>query len=114
MNQPLVLPFRVIQANNEMPPLTYKRFQTILSTMEAPNHPCETLTSKTSGNSNCPVEGDHDDRFSVPTLDELGELRIFNIKKHYFSRQIFSEFHIALSGNLYFIDSFQRAYIFNL
>lgn len=67
----------VIAANGNSPPLTYKRFQSILSTLKSPNQPCETLTSQLTKNVATPVSDDHDDRFSVPSLDELGSYFAF-------------------------------------
>nr|AWY10934.1 non-photoreceptive cryptochrome [Tritonia tetraquetra] len=65
-------PRTVIAANGNNPPLTYKRFQSILSTLDPPDQPYETVSSHVVKKSATPVADDHDDRFSVPTLDELG------------------------------------------
>ncbi|XP_012941094.1 cryptochrome-1 [Aplysia californica] len=65
-------PKLVIAANGNSPPLTYKRFQSVLSTLEPPNQPCETMTARLLHEMTTPVADDHDDRFSVPSLDELG------------------------------------------
>ncbi|CAL1546813.1 unnamed protein product [Lymnaea stagnalis] len=65
-------PKAVIAANGNSPPLTYKRFQSILSKLEPPLQPCETLTAQMVADVSTPVADDHDERFSVPSLDELG------------------------------------------
>uniref|UniRef100_A0A182YTQ9 Cryptochrome/DNA photolyase FAD-binding domain-containing protein n=1 Tax=Biomphalaria glabrata TaxID=6526 RepID=A0A182YTQ9_BIOGL len=44
----------------------------ILSKLDPPLQPCEALTSAMVAEVTTPVSDDHDDRFSVPSLDELG------------------------------------------
>jgi cryptochrome len=53
-------PFRIIDKNNGKAPLTYHQFQAIIASMEPPPKPQATITE------------DHDERYGVPTLDELG------------------------------------------
>ncbi|RUS77009.1 hypothetical protein EGW08_015234 [Elysia chlorotica] len=65
-------PKNVIAANGNSPPLTYKRFQSILSTLPPPEKPCETLSALAITNGTTPVSHDHNDKYSVPSLDELG------------------------------------------
>lgn len=64
---------RIIDMNNGHPPLTYRRFQALLSCMEPPPKPQETITTEVMGNAKTPISDDHDDIYSVPTLEELGE-----------------------------------------
>lgn len=69
----IVFPFRrIIEANGNRTPLTYNQFQCIIESMDSPpvaemEIPAELLEHATT-----PLTDDHDDRFGVPTLDELG------------------------------------------
>ncbi|KAJ8314578.1 hypothetical protein KUTeg_006728 [Tegillarca granosa] len=63
---------KVITLNNGMPPLTYKRFQSILSKMDPPKQPIENITAQTIGKCKTPLSEDHDEKYGVPTLEELG------------------------------------------
>lgn len=62
---------KVITLNNGMPPLTYKRFQSILSKMDPPKQPIENITAQTIGKCKTPLSEDHDEKYGVPTLEEL-------------------------------------------
>ena len=64
--------FRIIERNNGQAPLTYKQFQRIIDGMDPPAKPVPTLTAQMLGSAVTPVDDDHDDKFGVPTLEELG------------------------------------------
>lgn len=59
--------------NGGQPPLTYKRFQALISCMEAVDSPAETITTQVLKNCTTPISDDHDDKFAVPSLEELGK-----------------------------------------
>ena len=59
--------------NGGSPPLTFKRFQSVLSKMEPPCEPEETVTSSFLEKKKTPITEDHDDKYGVPTLEELGQ-----------------------------------------
>ncbi|XP_058617881.1 cryptochrome circadian regulator 3b isoform X1 [Onychostoma macrolepis] len=63
---------RIMELNSSQPPLTYKRFQTLVSSMEPPEPPLEPLTRELLGNCVTPVSENHKERYGVPLLDELG------------------------------------------
>ena len=64
---------RILEANNNQPPLTYRRFQSILSGMSPPPNPLDPVTSATIQNTRTPISDDHDEKYGVPTLEELGK-----------------------------------------
>lgn len=66
---------RIIELNGGQSPLTYKRFQTLISRMEAVEVPAESITAEVMGKCTTPLSDDHDDKFGVPSLEELGEWR---------------------------------------
>lgn len=59
--------------NGGQPPLTYKRFQAVINCMDAVGLPAETITSEDIKKCATPISEDHDDKFGVPSLEELGE-----------------------------------------
>eukprot|EP00088_Acartia_fossae_P027445 TRINITY_DN2820_c0_g1_i12.p1 TRINITY_DN2820_c0_g1~~TRINITY_DN2820_c0_g1_i12.p1 ORF type:complete len:1093 (-),score=297.82 TRINITY_DN2820_c0_g1_i12:127-3405(-) len=63
---------RIIEKNGGKAPLTYKRFQTIVQSMDPPPKPVPTLTLQALGNATSPVAADHDEKYGVPSLEELG------------------------------------------
>lgn len=63
---------RIIDKNGGKSPLTYKQFQNILASMEPPPAPEPTITLEDFGNCYTPISEDHDDKYGVPTLEELG------------------------------------------
>lgn len=67
--------FRIIELNGGQPPLTYKRYQTLISRMDPPEMPVETLSNTIMGGCVTPVSEDHGDKYGVPSLEELGELK---------------------------------------
>lgn len=66
---------RIIELNGGQSPLTYKRFQTLISRMEAVEVPADCITAEVMGKCTTPLSDDHDDKFGVPSLEELGEWR---------------------------------------
>lgn len=70
---PLPLPLRIIELNGGQPPLTYKRFQTLISRLDPPELPVEALSDSLMGRCVTPVSEDHGDKYGVPSLEELGE-----------------------------------------
>lgn len=64
---------RIIELNGSQPPLTYKRFQTLVSRMDPPEMPVETLSDTLMGRCVTPISDDHGDKYGVPSLEELGE-----------------------------------------
>ncbi|KAL6458963.1 hypothetical protein MHYP_G00324350 [Metynnis hypsauchen] len=63
---------KIIELNGGQPPLTYKRFQTLISRMDPPEMPEETLSSAFMGCCITPVSEDHGEKYGVPSLEELG------------------------------------------
>lgn len=63
---------RIIELNGGQPPLTYKRFQTLISKMEPLAIPVETITSDVIEKCTTPLSDDHDEKYGVPSLEELG------------------------------------------
>lgn len=66
-------PPRIIELNGGQPPLTYKRFQTLISRMDPPEMPVETLSDSLMGRCVTPISEDHGEKYGVPSLEELGE-----------------------------------------
>lgn len=63
---------RIIELNGGQPPLTYKRYQTLISRMEPLEMPVETITPEVMEKCTTPVSDDHDEKYGVPSLEELG------------------------------------------
>lgn len=63
---------RIIEANGNRTPLTYNQFQCIIESMEPPPVAEMDISPELLHNATTPVSDDHEDRFGVPTLDELG------------------------------------------
>lgn len=63
---------RIIDKNGKRVPFTYNQFQSIIASMEPPPQAEPTVTQETVESSTTPTSDDHDDRFGVPSLDELG------------------------------------------
>lgn len=63
---------RIIEKNNGKAPLTYHQFQAIIASMEPPPPAEPTITEETIGKARTPISDDHDERYGVPTLEELG------------------------------------------
>ncbi|XP_053680363.1 uncharacterized protein LOC128731280 [Anopheles nili] len=63
---------RIIDKNGGRAPLTYHQFQAIIASMDAPPQPEAAITLDVIGNATTPQYDDHDDKYGVPTLEELG------------------------------------------
>ncbi|XP_062415503.1 LOW QUALITY PROTEIN: cryptochrome-1-like [Pungitius pungitius] len=53
-------------------PLTYKRFQTLIGRMDSVEVPAESVGADVMGKCRTPMSEDHDGKFGVPSLEELG------------------------------------------
>jgi len=75
LSQDLIV-FRIIEFNGGTAPLTYHRFQTLVTNFghPAPDEPAVTL--KTLQGCYTPISDDHDDKYGVPTLEELGKVKM--------------------------------------
>uniref|UniRef100_W5NBN8 Cryptochrome circadian regulator 2 n=1 Tax=Lepisosteus oculatus TaxID=7918 RepID=W5NBN8_LEPOC len=63
---------RIIELNNNSPPLTFKRFQAIVSRLGLPKKPLGTVTPQQMERCHTPISENHDECYRVPTLEELG------------------------------------------
>uniref|UniRef100_A0AAX7VDY1 Photolyase/cryptochrome alpha/beta domain-containing protein n=1 Tax=Astatotilapia calliptera TaxID=8154 RepID=A0AAX7VDY1_ASTCA len=63
---------RIIEMNNNSPPLTFKRFQTIVSRLELPRRPLPPITQQQMDKCHTKIEDNHDQLYSIPSLEELG------------------------------------------
>ncbi|XP_069797329.1 cryptochrome-1-like isoform X3 [Narcine bancroftii] len=62
---------KIIELNDAQPPLTYKRFLTLISQMDPPEPPVETIDQESLGK--CTIlQLDHNEKYGVPSLEELG------------------------------------------
>ncbi|XP_054475246.1 cryptochrome-2-like isoform X2 [Anoplopoma fimbria] len=63
---------RIIEANNNSPPLTFKRFQTIVGRLELPRRPLPPITQQQMDKCPTKIADNHDQLYSIPSLEELG------------------------------------------
>ncbi|GCB77202.1 hypothetical protein scyTo_0015628, partial [Scyliorhinus torazame] len=63
---------KIIELNGGQPPLTYKRFQTLISQLDSPEPPVETISEGRLGKCAVLVLDDHNEKYRVPSLEELG------------------------------------------
>ncbi|KAK1335712.1 hypothetical protein QTO34_003505 [Cnephaeus nilssonii] len=63
---------RIIELNGQKPPLTYKRFQAIISRMELPKKPVASVTRHQMESCPAEIQENHDETYGVPSLEELG------------------------------------------
>ncbi|KAK0153413.1 Cryptochrome-2 [Merluccius polli] len=63
---------RIIEMNNNNPPLTFKRFQTIVNRLDLPRRPLPSVTPQQMERCKTRIAKDHDQHYSVPSLEELG------------------------------------------
>lgn len=61
--------------NNNSPPLTFKRFQTIVSRLQLPRRPLPTVTQHQLHKCGAKMADKQDQLYSIPTLEELGSPR---------------------------------------
>ncbi|KAF4094369.1 hypothetical protein AMELA_G00014260 [Ameiurus melas] len=65
-------PDRIIEMNSNNPPLTFKRFQAIVSRLELPRKPLSTITPEQMASCSAQLSENHDEHYRVPSLEELG------------------------------------------
>ncbi|KAJ7379317.1 Cryptochrome-2 [Desmophyllum pertusum] len=65
-------PQLVIKHNGGTPPLTYKKFLAIIRALGPPEQPVPTLDLQILAGCHTPVSEDHDEKYGVPSLEELG------------------------------------------
>ncbi|XP_004708484.1 cryptochrome-2 [Echinops telfairi] len=63
---------RIIELNGQKPPLTYKRFQAIISRMELPRKPAGAPTGLQMESCQAEIPENHAETYGVPSLEELG------------------------------------------
>ncbi|XP_064168589.1 cryptochrome-2-like [Anguilla rostrata] len=63
---------RIIELNNNSPPLTFKRFQALVSRLELPKKPLPAVTRQQMDVCPAHIADNHDERYGVPSLEELG------------------------------------------
>ncbi|XP_070686915.1 cryptochrome-2 [Pempheris klunzingeri] len=63
---------RIIEMNNNSPPLTFKRFQSIVSRLELPRRPLPPITQQQMDKCCTKIADNHDQLYSIPSLEELG------------------------------------------
>ncbi|XP_017554325.1 cryptochrome-2 [Pygocentrus nattereri] len=68
----LYSPDRIIEMNSNSPPLTFKRFQAIVNRLELPKKPLPTITQEQMASCRTQIADNHDEHYSVPSLEELG------------------------------------------
>ncbi|KAL3841767.1 hypothetical protein ACJMK2_019869 [Sinanodonta woodiana] len=64
---------KTIETNGGKPPLTYQRLQTLLAKMGPPPKPVKTLDSSAVMGNKTTVSEDHNKKYGVPTLADLGK-----------------------------------------
>lgn len=69
---------RIIELNGGEAPLTYNQFQAIVASMDSPVAAVPTVTLEHLKNVFTPISEDHDEKYGVPTLFELGKWITFN------------------------------------
>ncbi|GFG34256.1 hypothetical protein Cfor_08204 [Coptotermes formosanus] len=62
----------IIEKNGGKAPLTYHQFQTIVASMETPPPAEPTINQHFLNGAYTPIGEDHDEKYCVPTLEELG------------------------------------------
>ncbi|XP_075985036.1 cryptochrome-1-like isoform X2 [Anticarsia gemmatalis] len=63
---------QIIERNGGKAPLTYHQFQALIASMPPPPPAEAPISAQMLNGATTPVSDDHDDRFGVPTLEELG------------------------------------------
>ncbi|XP_078077522.1 cryptochrome-2-like [Mustelus asterias] len=63
---------RIIEVNGNKPPLTFKRFQTIIRRLELPKAPVNTVTLDQMEKCTRAIQENYDEMYGVPSLEELG------------------------------------------
>ena len=65
--------FRIIEKKGGKAPLTYKTFQNILTMIDPPTAPVATVGVSDLGQVYTPLQDDHDDKYGIPNLEDLGK-----------------------------------------
>jgi len=65
-------PQTIIAKNKGKAPLTYRQFQNIIATVDPPPSPEADITFEFIGRGYTPMDNEADDKYNVPTLEELG------------------------------------------
>ncbi|XP_060892363.1 cryptochrome-2-like [Labrus mixtus] len=63
---------RIIEMNNNSPPLTFKRFQTIVNRLELPRRPLPPISQQQMDKCHAKIADNHDQLYGIPSLEELG------------------------------------------
>ncbi|XP_026726090.1 cryptochrome-1-like isoform X2 [Trichoplusia ni] len=63
---------QIIERNGGKAPLTYHQFQALIASMPPPPPAEPPISAQSLNGAITPLSDDHDDRFGVPTLEELG------------------------------------------
>ncbi|KAL6107376.1 cry2 [Pungitius sinensis] len=63
---------RIIEANNNSPPLTFKRFQAIVSRLDLPRRPLPPINQQQMDRCRTNIADNHNQQYSIPSLKELG------------------------------------------
>jgi hypothetical protein len=66
------IPSSIIEKNGGKAPLTYHQFQTVVASMETPPSAEPTINQHFLKRAYTPIGEDHDEKYGVPTLEELG------------------------------------------
>jgi hypothetical protein len=66
------IPSSIIEKNGGKAPLTYHQFQTVVASMETPPQAEPTIDQHFLHGAYTPIGEDHDEKYGVPTLEELG------------------------------------------
>lgn len=61
-----------MEKNDNRAPLTYNQFQCLIETMGPPPHADISLPNELFDSVMTPISADHDERYGVPTLNQLG------------------------------------------
>lgn len=62
----------IIDRNGGRAPLTYHQFLTVVASMGPPPQPESSILSQSTMKAYTPISDDHDEKYGVPTLEELG------------------------------------------
>merc|ERR1719376_1740439 len=63
---------KIIEQTGGKPPLTYRQFLKVVATLKTPPNPAPSICSRLIGHGITPLSEDHDERWAVPSLSELG------------------------------------------
>merc|ERR1719233_1536505 len=72
MSHTLYDPEQILQMNNQSPPLSYKHFQYLVSLLDPPSFPLDTITFSDIEGINTAITSNHDSKYGLASLEELG------------------------------------------